>query len=54
MGLVELLIALIIIGAVIYVVGLLPIDETVKRIAYVAVIVAVAIWVLKHLPALGL
>lgn len=48
MSLISLLIALIIIGAVLYIVGLLPIDGTVKRIIQVVAIVALVIWLLRN------
>jgi len=47
MDLVSLLIALIVLGAVIYVVGLLPIDGTVRRIIQVVAIVALVVWLLR-------
>jgi hypothetical protein len=50
---IELLIALIIVGALLYLANLLPIDPTMKRIIQVIVIVAVAIYVLRHLGAIG-
>lgn len=53
-GLISLLILLIIIGALLYVVSILPIDGTIKTIVYVVAIVAVAVWLLKHLAVLGL
>ncbi len=54
MTLVSLLIALIVFGAIIYIVGLLPIDATVVRIIHVIAIVALAVWLLKtFVPALG-
>lgn len=49
---IELLIALIIVGAVLYLVTLLPIDGTVKKIIQVVAIVVVAIWLLRHLGPL--
>lgn len=55
MSLISLLIVLIVFGAVLYVVGLLPIDGTVKRIIQVIAIVAVVVWLLKNFaPALAL
>lgn len=55
MDLVSLLIALIIVGAVLYLVGLLPIDATIKRVIQVIAIVVIAIWLLRALaPALHL
>lgn len=50
---IELLIALIIVGAVLYLIQFVPIDATIKRIIQVIVIVVVLIYVLRHLPALG-
>lgn len=44
---IELLITLIVLGAVLYVVSLLPIDGTIKTIIYVVVIVAIVIWLLR-------
>lgn len=52
---VHLLIALIVIGAVLYVVSLLPIDATIKRIVQVIAIVFIAIYLIREfLPAAGL
>ena len=53
-GIISLLILLIIIGAVLYIISLLPIDATIKTIIYVVAVVAVAIWILKHIALLGL
>lgn len=50
----EMLIILIIVAAVVYVIRLLPIDETFKQIAFVIAVVFFAIYVIKHLGALGL
>ena len=50
---IELLIVLIIIGALLYVAKLLPIDPTIKSIITVIAIVAVVIWLLRnYVPAL--
>lgn len=50
----QLIITLIIAGAVLYVVKVLPIDPTFKTIVNVVVLVAVAIWLLReYVPALG-
>jgi len=53
MSLIPLLIVLVIVGAVLYLLQLVPIDATVKTIIYVIVIVAVLIWLLRSLPSLG-
>jgi hypothetical protein len=50
---VELLIMLIVIGAVLYIVSLLPINPTIKQIIYVVGIVLVVIYLLRHLAAFG-
>lgn len=47
MSLISLLIALITIGAVLYLVTLLPIDGTVKRIIQVIAIVVLVVWLLQ-------
>lgn len=55
MDLVSILIALIILGAIIYLADLLPIDPTVKTVIKVVAIVAVVIWLLRAFaPALHL
>jgi hypothetical protein len=53
--LIQLLIALIVIGALLYIVELLPIDATFKRVIQVIAIVVAAVWALKALvPMAGL
>lgn len=47
--LVQLVISLVIIGLVLWVVGQLPIDDTIKRIINVVVIVCVVLWLLSVL-----
>lgn len=50
---IELLITLIIVGAVLYVIQLLPLNSTIKQIIYVVVVVFVLIWLLRNLGAFG-
>lgn len=50
---IELLIALIIVGAILYLIQLVPIDATIKRIIQVIVIVAIIIWLLRNMGTLG-
>ena len=51
----ELLIALIVFGAALYILQLLPIDATVKRVIQIIAIVILAVWALKLLlPMAGL
>lgn len=45
---VELLIALLIVGAVLYILPRLPIDGTIKMIIQVVIVIAVIIWLLRH------
>lgn len=49
MGLLEIIILLIVVGVALYLVGLLPIDPTIKRIITVLVVVVVLIYVLRLL-----
>jgi hypothetical protein len=51
---ISLLITLIIVGAGLYLIGLLPIDGTIKQIIYMVAIVFVLIWLLRNLGAVGL
>ncbi len=51
---IQLLIILIVVGAVLYLARLLPIDPTVKTIINVVVIVGLVIWLLRHLSMVGL
>lgn len=46
---IELIIVLIIIGALLYIVQLLPLDRTIKQIIYVVVVVLVLIYLLRNL-----
>jgi len=50
----SILIAAIIIGALLYLLQLIPIDATVKKVIQVVAIVLLAIWLLKALwPMIG-
>lgn len=46
-GLLSLIIALIIIGVVLYLMTLIPMDETIKQIIRIVVIVAVLLWLIS-------
>ena len=55
MNLASLLVTLIVIGAVLYIVNILPIDATFKRTIQVIAVVLLAVWVIRALlPAAGL
>ncbi len=52
---INALVILIVFGAVLYLVSLIPLDQTVKRIIQVVAIVVLAVWAIKTLlPAAGL
>lgn len=53
MTLVGLIVALIVVGLALYVVWLLPIDATVKKIIYAIVLVAVVLWLLDAFFGFG-
>lgn len=53
MTLIGLLVALIIVGAVLYILPLVPIDATIKRIIYVLVILFVVLWLLQAFGLIG-
>lgn len=46
MSLISLVIALIVIGAALYIISLLPIDGTIKKIINMVVILVVLLWIL--------
>lgn len=46
MPILQILIALILLGLLLYVIGLLPIDPTIKKVIYAVAIVLVVIWIL--------
>ena len=50
----SLLITLIVIGAVLYLIGLLPIDATIKQIIYVLAVVFVLVRLRSNQSAIGL
>ena len=52
-SLIGILITLIIIGAILYIIQLLPIDAFIKNICYVVVVIFVLIWLLQMLGGLG-
>jgi len=53
MSLVGLLIALIVLGLLLWVVDQLPIDATIKRIIRVVIIVLIVIWLIQIVFGLG-
>jgi hypothetical protein len=53
MSLIALIVYLVILGAVLYVVGILPIDATIKTVIRVIVLIAVALWLLQQFGVMG-
>jgi hypothetical protein len=52
-SLVGILVFLILIGLVLYIIQILPIDAFIKRIAYVVVCVFVLLWLLQMIGGFG-
>jgi hypothetical protein len=46
---VEIIVALILVGVALYIISLIPMDNTVKQIIRVLVIVCVCLWVLDYM-----
>jgi len=56
-SLVGILLALLVIGLILYLINLLPVDAMIKNIAYVVVIIFIIIWLVQLLgggPAIRL
>lgn len=53
MPIIQIVIALIVIGVVLYVISLIPMDATIKKIITVLVLLCVCLWVLEMLGVLG-
>lgn len=51
---IELLVLLIIVGAILYLVRLAPLDGFIKQIIYVIAVVILLVYVLRNLAAFGL
>jgi hypothetical protein len=53
MSLISILVAIVIVGLLLWVVGQIPMDPTVARILRVVVIVALVLWLLQAFGLLG-
>jgi hypothetical protein len=53
MDLISLLVALVIVGVLLYVVSLIPMDATILRIIQIVVILVVVLWLLSALGVLN-
>lgn len=54
MSLVGLILTLILVGVLLYLIQLIPMDGTIKQIIYVLVIVCVILWVISALGLLSM
>ena len=52
-GLISIIVALVVVGLVLYLIGLIPMDGTIKQIIKVIVIIAVIVWLLQTFGFLG-
>jgi hypothetical protein len=52
-ALISIIVTLIVIGLLLYLIGLIPMDGTIKQIIRVVVILAVIIWLLQSFGLLG-
>lgn len=50
---IELIVALIVVGVVLYLITLIPMDATIKKIIVVLVILLVVLWVLQSFGLIG-
>jgi len=51
--LISIIVTLIVVGLLLYLIGLIPMDGTIKQIIRVVVILAVIIWLLQSFGLLG-
>lgn len=49
MSLISLVVALVILGVILYLLQLIPMDETIRKIVYVVIILAVILFLVKIL-----
>lgn len=47
MSLIDLILVLVVLGLILYLVNILPIDQTIKNIIHVLVVVVVILWLLS-------
>jgi hypothetical protein len=52
-ALISIIVTLIVIGLLLYLIGLIPMDGTIKQIIRVVIIIAVIIWLLQSFGLLG-
>jgi len=52
-GLISIIVYLVVIGLVLYLIELIPMDRTIKQIIRVIVIIAVVVWLLQAFGLIG-
>jgi len=52
-ALISVIVTLIVVGLLLYLIGLIPMDGTIKQIIRVVVIIAVIVWLLQTFGLLG-
>lgn len=52
-ALISIIVTLIVIGLLLYLIGLIPMDGTIKQIIRVVIIIAVILWLLQSFGLLG-
>jgi hypothetical protein len=52
-GLISIIVALVVVGLVLYLIDIIPMDRTIKQIIRLIVIIAVIIWLLQAFGVIG-
>ena len=52
-GLISIIVSLVVIGLLLYLIELIPMDGTIKQIIRIIVIIAVIVWLLQSFGLLG-
>ena len=52
-GLISIIVTLVVIGLVLYLIELIPMDGTIKQIIRVIIIIAVVVWLLQAFGLIG-
>lgn len=52
-ALISIIVTLIVIGLLLYLIGLIPMDGTIKQIIRVVILIAVIVWLLQSFGLLG-
>jgi VIT1/CCC1 family predicted Fe2+/Mn2+ transporter len=52
-ALISIIVTLIVVGLLLYLIGLIPMDGTIKQIIRVVIIIAVIVWLLQSFGLLG-